>query len=439
MRIKSFEELASPDDLTLRFAPLGLALGGALTPADAADFQQHAIASCDLADNVADGTRQSFERLRELHSYGVLFYDAFTVAGDLTSTVAELALRERFVEFYGAEIPLRKRGTGELSPLPASNYGEVDRAFRTGGSHRKGNWGLPIDGAEDFEFRGSMTDLLAWARAVGLLPGQRSRPRDALLVDIRNSVAHPQFHRYGPVESAMSIRDLAELINQLWGHPTDGGRHFPAPREREAFVIAWSSRQVAIIRPQHLADLEDPDDWKCIVIQAVADDPHIWDFDSEVERTHYPADLLAGPAPVAQTLVWIGTADLEIDVIGHLDRIFVTQIDGTSVAGPWRPEVALNLSAAEHGRRWLLLRADHPSDAYAYTRWAATCADWSDVEKDITGSAPEGQTSVVTPLAAFDDWGAMTTRLADDFGISGGRRPESVRVPSMWELGPGGP
>lgn len=437
VRIKTFDELASPDRLTLRFAPIGLATGGALTPADAAEFQQEVIASCDLAENVADSTKQSFERLRELHAYGVLFYDAFTIAGDLTSMVAELALRERFIEFYGGDIPFRDQKTGAALRLLATNFGEVDRAFRKGGTHRKGNWAVRISDDAELEFRGSMTDLLAWARAAGLLPGQRSRPRDALLVDMRNSVAHPDFHRYGPVESALAIRDLAELINQLWGCPTQSGRLFPADRERSAIVIAWCSTTLTIIRPDQLIELEDPEVWTCVVIQAVPDDPHIWDFDARIERTHFPAELLAGPRTVAQTLDWIGTTDLASDVIGHLDRLFVVQIDGSSVRGPWRPEVALGLTPREEVGRWLLLRADHPADAYAYGRWVAACADWPDVEKDIASAVPDGQTSVVTPLAASDDWRDIATKLAEEFGLTEGRQPPPVRVPSMWDLGAG--
>ena len=44
-----------------------------------------------------------------------------------------------------------------------------------------------------------------------------------------------------PIESANAIRELAEIINQLWGHRTPGGRLFPGPLELEPIVISWSA------------------------------------------------------------------------------------------------------------------------------------------------------------------------------------------------------
>ena len=79
MEIKTLAELTRPDQRTLAFTPLGLSTMGLLRGEDAAEFQQQVIAHCDLSENVAEGTRNSFERLRTLHSYGVLCYEAYTV------------------------------------------------------------------------------------------------------------------------------------------------------------------------------------------------------------------------------------------------------------------------------------------------------------------------------------------------------------------------
>ena len=49
---------------------------------------------------VAETTRNAFERVRLLHSYGVLSYDMFTAADDLAHLVTEQALRDRFIEFH---------------------------------------------------------------------------------------------------------------------------------------------------------------------------------------------------------------------------------------------------------------------------------------------------------------------------------------------------
>lgn len=93
MIIRSLAELREADDRTLHFNPLGL--GGRMRPEDAAEFQQHEVASYDLADTVADGTRQSYEQLRTIYAYGVLCYDIFTMVHDHALLVFEQALRDR--------------------------------------------------------------------------------------------------------------------------------------------------------------------------------------------------------------------------------------------------------------------------------------------------------------------------------------------------------
>ena len=52
MKIKTFDELATPDQRALAFTPMGLSTMGLLKPEDAATFQQQVIAHCDLAENV---------------------------------------------------------------------------------------------------------------------------------------------------------------------------------------------------------------------------------------------------------------------------------------------------------------------------------------------------------------------------------------------------
>jgi len=63
MDIRTFAELTTPDERSLRFTPLGLATGRKLSPENAAKFQQRSIAAADLAPAVPEGTRSSFERL----------------------------------------------------------------------------------------------------------------------------------------------------------------------------------------------------------------------------------------------------------------------------------------------------------------------------------------------------------------------------------------
>lgn len=92
-------ELRQADELTLRFTPMGFGMSVKLRPEDATEYQQQVIAAADLAPGVAEGTRQSFERLRTVFAYGVLCYDVFAVVHDHALLVLEQALRDRFVEF----------------------------------------------------------------------------------------------------------------------------------------------------------------------------------------------------------------------------------------------------------------------------------------------------------------------------------------------------
>ena len=91
-RIRTFEELVTPNDPALRFTPLGFSTGGRMTPEGAAEHIQRSI-GIELAPAVPDSTRQSFERVCLTHSYGLFAYDLFTVAEDHALLVLERAPR----------------------------------------------------------------------------------------------------------------------------------------------------------------------------------------------------------------------------------------------------------------------------------------------------------------------------------------------------------
>jgi hypothetical protein len=105
MEIKTFAELIAPDERTLCDTPWGL--GPPQSPEYACEFQHRCIASADLTDSVPDEVRRSYDRLRMLHTYGLLFYDAFTLVTDLRWVVLEQALGERFVAQYSGNVVLK--------------------------------------------------------------------------------------------------------------------------------------------------------------------------------------------------------------------------------------------------------------------------------------------------------------------------------------------
>lgn len=124
MHIKTLDELIKPDERTLRFTPLGLSTGPEiLKPEYAAEFQQQVIAGCDLHSDVLEDTRKAFERVRMLFSYGIFYYEAFTVAEDLCWLLMEQAGRNIMMYQYQgvySQVFAKNRGGVIFSVAPIS-------------------------------------------------------------------------------------------------------------------------------------------------------------------------------------------------------------------------------------------------------------------------------------------------------------------------------
>ena len=374
MKIRTFTELTTADERTLMFS--GMGLGGLLRPEDAADFQQRCIASSDLTEAVPEATTQSFERLRDLHSYGVLWYDAFTLTNDLRWVVLELALRERFIEFYDRSIPLIAKD-GSEHEFAATDFASVATAFRWGGSHAR-RWRLRPRLGSGLKMPLTIGPLVRWARHEGLLAGQRNRLLEQeVFAESRNRFAHGTYWLGTPNYSARAICDTAEIINRLWGVNTPGGRLYPAPIRRDVLVIGWSPPTADAIqtcatvtmRSEHLSDhAEDGNGWQYIVIRGVWTDESVREFDSRYELTAYPAELLWGPGDLHSAIDWVVDAKPEGDEISYLDRLFVIRRAAGKVYLPSRVETFLGLPTSRQSGTWHLVRADYPNDAFGHIR-----------------------------------------------------------------------
>src|SRR5438132_2957143 len=202
MKVLPFAELSEADERTRRFTSLGFATSGMLTPEASAEFQQRSIADADLVEDIPEGTRNSYERIRLFHSYGILCYELFTVTDDLTWIVLEQALRERFVAFYAGEVPIVDKH-GATATLSATNFEAINKAFRKGGSHAKG-WRLRLAPTGVMTMPLTLAPLLSWAHRVRLLDGQRNRRVQlAVFPELRNHFAHGVGYRLGmPNESS---------------------------------------------------------------------------------------------------------------------------------------------------------------------------------------------------------------------------------------------
>jgi len=170
-----------------------------------------------------------------------------------------------------------------------------------------------------------------------------------------------------PVDSARSIRDVIEIVNQLWGSRTRGGRLYPAPIRRAIVVIGWDASR-------HLTWFELPalenaqlTETTFIAVKAVADDD-VRFYDSLRERTAYPVDFLWGPGDERELRDWAATAADHEDEVDYLDRLFLVRVTRDGAEQPMRPSVAAGLPSPERMGHWHLVRADHPGDALGHVR-----------------------------------------------------------------------
>jgi plasmid stabilization system protein ParE len=264
-------------------------LGGAMSPEDAAAYQQRVMAQFDLPGEVPETVTSSFDRLRTLYRQALLCYDLYTVAGDQARLVAELALRERFVEVYGGTVRFTD-GQGKTQPVTTTTSDQVYYGIR-GADGRPRHWTIQLrSGRKGFEFTGGMASLLKWARAEGLLADQGDRMRDGVRKWFRDQVAHPTYHLEGPDHAERAIADVAHIIRGLWGIPSGTTvRRYPV-------LLAWTDTCVTRSVTGSIAPLPERANLTCVLVLADPDDPDLFEYDSRFESTHRPCDLLWGPA-----------------------------------------------------------------------------------------------------------------------------------------------
>ena len=422
--IRSLEDLREADERTLRFTSSGFDTGGMLRPEDAAVYQQEVISHAELVSAVAESTRGAFERLRLLHAYGVLAYDMFTAADDLAHLVMEQALRDRFVEFHQGLVPFED-AHGTVHEVPATSFDALyEEIYAEGRLRKPQRWRLRLRRTGDvIYFDGMLDSLQRWARGEGLLRGQRNRHLEPVLRNFRNHVAHGGGHHLVmPVDSARTISDSAEIINQLWGCSTPGGRLYPAPIHREIQVVAWNSGGSVM---SGLASLPpDPQfaEWTCVVVRAVLHDAGLARFDALYETTIYPCDLLWGPDSWDDAAAWLKRAQPAGDDVDVLDRLFLIQDHQGRVYLPRSPDVTAGLDTEEQQGIWYLIRADYPSDAIGHARAlvAGQC---------LTQDGPCARCAAET--VGTGSWQEMTDLAASAEPVITPRRPPDVKVPSI--------
>jgi hypothetical protein len=365
IRVQSIDELTTVDVRAKVFAGR---LDDMQPPSDPEVVRrlQEGIAVTDLVAAVPSGVRDNFERLRSMHVHGALLYDLYTVVEQTHVFVLEQALGERFMEQHGPGIPFVNKA-GKSAPLEANSFREVSRALRRGGSHHQTRE-LLIDDAL-FEVSASFYGLLRWARKCGFLRGQRNRFREDCLRELRNEFAHPSGHSLtGPVESARAISGLAETINHLWGHTTEGGSRYPPPLVREILVVGRSVDGEArtLGYPEAMTNAQAHSGWDYYVVRATRENGSLMEADPPFEQTNLPMELLWGPGSADDALHWIGAEQPQPDTIEHLDRLFWVDMDATEF--PREIDDESQATSVPADREWTLIRADFPRDAVGHVR-----------------------------------------------------------------------
>lgn len=425
MKLRSLNELQEVDDRAQVFTPLGLALSGALSVDDAVRHHQEAIADADLGEAVPTEVRRTFERLREMYSCGLLYYDLFTVAGDLSNFVIEQALGERFIEHYGGEIPFVDK-KDEPMLLVAERFRDVYKALHDrGGSHRKAKFLVVNDGQGRLEFRGGFRDLLKWARREGLLRGQRNRFRESVWVDIRNEVAHPSgYHLVGPPDSARDIREVAEIIKFLWGQTTPGGRLFPGLVSRDIIDVAWDEKAGSFWSSLAKDLASGPPDLMYVFVRGVWPQDEFFGLDTEFETTAYPTEVLWGPGTRSAAIAWITENHPEGDETEYFDRWFFIRQGPTGLDRPRSPSAAAAVSTEEPETGWFLVQADHPADAHSHARSIGETSETCDPV------GPCGRCSAATMASgALEDIRAIYESVQGPITL---RAQNRVQVPGRW-------
>jgi hypothetical protein len=208
---EALEALRTPDPRTLRFTPMGLALGHTMQPEASARFL-HSLVAVPVSRKVDTEVARTLKRVRTVFLHGLFDYELFTAAQDLAFLGLEGMLRRRFMVAYDGSLPFVKNGAREA--LAIRTFDDVRRAVRR---RARAGWRLGgINVAQHADFNAGTSALTQWARREGWLSGQRNRAIEAALVALRNFAAHPeQYSLTHPVEASRAIRDTAEIANRL--------------------------------------------------------------------------------------------------------------------------------------------------------------------------------------------------------------------------------
>jgi hypothetical protein len=347
-----------------------------------ADLQEM-IAAARLSERVPEDVRRQFEGVCKHFLHGFFEYDFFWVAAGRAYLIAESALRHRFLEYYGHQIPFISRDGLKTDVLTVGNFESLWQLLRD--RRRRREWLLESKHSDrpHRQFDGSLAALLRWAFDEQLLPGRRATWIARVFAGFRNMAGHPSYGCQPPAEPAWQICDVAELINCLWGERTAGGRLFPIPRLVHRVPVAiirdFESGSVSFGTAERFADWDDVNDRAgvTLVLASIGDD--IANFRHGFESTRCPSTAIWGPGSRKDALAYLALNPVSEDDVAYVDRLFLVRTgrDMRAKVGPfdWPVEgvelprstdAALALPARKQSGNWYVIRADYPDDAFEH-------------------------------------------------------------------------
>lgn len=197
---------------------------------------------------------------------------------------------------------------------------------------------------------------------------------------------------------------MAEIINRLWGHDTEGGRLFPTPIGRWARAAAISPDRTASLTFGMVASVRAESgrhDWT-YAVYLTARDEELTTTDATdpghlrfahipgCQSTNYPTSLLWGPGAWSELLATLDALSDQTptDHVPFLDRVFYVRV--TNSEKPEYPRDRADVLAADlhdGSATWYVIRADFPADAYVFVR-----------DRDETPGVGEGPATLIRCL-----------------------------------------
>lgn len=349
------------------------------TPLTEATLRER-MAAYTLAPAVPDHVRTILDRCRAAYVAGAEDYGLFTSAMQQASIALEAVLGARFLAHYPGGVPLSRAATGDTALLSAGWYNEIPTALRTAGMYPRGD-GWRLAGYPQFD--GSLRALLGWARAEGLLYGQRNRVRENALLGLRNFAAHQHSPlTVMPGDAGGTIAHVTAIANHLWGDDASGGIWYgPQPPMALWAVQQEPSGARMVCQAAGLEGLppeERAGRW-LLIVASVGDNLLVWPEGNleAFDLTAYPAEMLwagdswEGAVAEWRTRVALGWQPTPRE---YRDRSFLIHYQPdihdpavVTAVEPCHSHAQLRDLCPplrdRAGWRWALLRADHPTDA----------------------------------------------------------------------------